>query len=485
MSKSKQGYELIPLLDMAAKWYRSHDVAPLPCPSCVFNPDDIGEIDVKNEDTYALFYTKSSNCSRLSDSGTILTNLSTHILPLLAGVQLEMSTEQLAQIVTDHNITVDDYEDMIIATHSAGDTLFSDQAGNSVSFTDAKIETWKAFEALGMIEARQHAPGSSNYAAMHTQCEGAWPSTILREIASGNLADDSGDSDLLLSNTTIVGKWTLSKASHFPGNNALTFLRRSGMLVSAGYRKQLAYHHQWEDLCLAANEAGGHLGLRALLSCKDLDQEERRAARNALRSMHPERGTDHVDMSRIFSFAEIWFRGTDLDISDSTILKINLSEARKNEAIERYDMERQPETYADILQEPQQTLQKVCQEILALDPSEIGFAHLDVFRGLKRLRLGSQVIQGLRPEDVILKLEAGLKDFIGKRTQPNSMSQRMYSGMSDAFELFGSHAWDYQAFKNCSEQTVLTLVRGGAAMGKLPDMGRKRRGQFLEDELGL
>lgn len=485
MSKAKFGEELIPFFDKACAWYEKNKGANLPSPSCLVNPDSVDEIDPSSEEAGALFYTKSSCYSRLAEGCGLLSNFSTHIIPLFAGIQQMMTTEQLAQIIVHHNISVDDYEDMLLARQGDTRTLFNDVSGATVTLYDAGIESWKAFDTLGLIVGRNNAPTRSNYAAMHTQCVGAWPATILTEIAKGNLGDESGDSDLVMDSTAIVGEWGLSKASHFPENNACHFLRRSGMLVSAGYRKQLGFHHQWEELCLAVDEPGSHLALRLLLACRDLEPEERKAARNALRSMHPDRGDTNVDMQRVFQSIEIWFKGTDLDISDSTILKINLSGVRNDGSIQKHSMAIQPELYSDILKQPQHTLGKVCQEILAQRVDEIGYADLAVFRSLKKLQLGDQVIDGFRPEDVILKLEAALTDFMGKRTKPNKLSQRMYDGLSDAFELFGNHAWDYSALKGCSEQIVLTLVRGGAAMSKLPDMGRKRRGQFLEEELGL
>lgn len=481
MSTLKLTERLIPIFDKAIQWYSTRNGANLPAPACMINPDSALDVDPESKDAFALFYTKSDCFSQISYSGTILKGISTHTLPLLAGIHQRYPTSKLAKIIEHHNISVDDFEDIWLSRQGES-KLFEDCKGESIYMVDAHISAWMAFESLGMIEQRLNAPEASNFAAMHTQCEGAWPATILRTIAEGNLADDG---DHLMNPTDIVGSWRLSKESHFPGNNACAFLRRSGMLESAAYRKQLAFHHQWEDLCLAADEPGGHLALRLLLTCKDLEPEERLKARDALRSMHPDRGTTHQSMSRVFQFVETWFMGTDLDISGSTVMKLNLSSVLNDAKSTKSEMARQPEVYADILQKPQQVLGSLCREILSLRADQISYADLAAFRSLKRLQLGAQVIEGFRPEDVILKLEAGMQDFMGQRTKTNKLTERMYDAMSDAFKLFGNHAWDYSAFKGCSEQIVLTLVRGGAAMGKLPDMGRKRRGEFLEDELGL
>lgn len=482
MSKSQPGYELIPLLEMANRWYSKHQGAMLPTPSCIFNPDDIGDIDVKNEDTYALFYTRSSNYSRLCESGTILRNLSTHLLPLFAGIHQKMPTEQLAQIITNHGITVDDYEDMVIARQSMGEKLLENRDGKSISFIDAKIEVWKVFDSLGMILPRNNAPESSNYAAMHTTCEGAWPSTIFREIAKGNLADESG---FLMDSTSIVGWPEKIEQSHFPGNDALAFIRRSGMLESAAYRKQLGFHHLWEAVCNSLNDANSTNATRLLLECKKLSLDEQLIVRDALRSMHTDRGRNTVGMPKIYSKLSLLLKGTVMDVSDSLIAKINLSGGWGNGTSHRNQLMLDSDNHLEFIEQSRKTLSMVSQEILDLKPHQIGYAHLTVFTAIKKIQLGEQQVSGFRPEDLILRLEEGLKDFMGLRTNTNKLTERMYSGLSDAFGLFVDHAWDYSAFKDCSQQTVLTLVRGGAAMGKLPDMGRKRRGQFLEDELGM
>lgn len=473
---------LIPLFEKAHGWYSARSGTQLPSPGCVFNPDSVLDVDPKSHDAFALFYTKSDSLSRLHADGTMLKGISTHVIPLLAGIHQGYSTKKLAEIIEHHNIAVEDFEDIWL-TRQGERKIFNDCNGKTVNFDDAHREAWKAFHELGLITERLNAPTTSNYAAMHTQCKAAWPDSIVKKIAEGNLNDDG---DHLMQPTSIFGEWGLTSASHLPGDNACAFLRRSGMLASPAYRKQLAFHHQWEDLCLAEDEVESALPRRLLLACKELAPDERAQARNALRLMHPDRGRTHVSMTRVFCRVATWFAGTDLDITNSLILKINLSGATINDAKSQKElMAQRPDLYADILQAPQDVLGRVCQEILSLTPDQIGYADLAVFKSLKRLQLGSQVAEGFRPEDLILKLEAGMKDFMGNRTKTNLMTERMYDGMSDAFRLFGEHQWDYAAFKDCQQQTVFTLVRGGAAMGKLPDMGRKRRGQFLEEELGM
>jgi hypothetical protein len=481
MSTGKLTDRLIPIFDKAVGWYSAHKGAQLRSPGCMINPNSVLDIDPDSDDAFGLFYTKSDCLSRLSSAGTLI-NISTHMIPLFAGIHQGYSTGKLAEIITHHNITVDDFENISLGRQGEN-KIFDDWSGKAVNFGAAYIEAWKAFHELGLLTQGLYAPTTSNFAAIYTECSPAWPDTIVREIAEGSLNDDG---DHLPESTCVLGEINFLQVASLPNDSACDFLRRSGMLASAVHRKQVAFHHAWEDLCMAEDEPKGHMALRILLSCKDLSEDEKPFARNALRLMHPDRGGTQLSMTRVFSRLTTWLAGSDIDVSNSIILKINLSGATHNDAKSQKElMARRPDVYEDILQAPQHVLGRVCQEILSLRPDQMGYADLAVFRSLKQLELGTQVIEGFRPEDVILKLETGMKDFMGGRTKTNLLTQRMYDGMSDAFKLFGEHKWDYAAFKGCPEQTVLTLVRGGAAMGKLPDMGRQRRGHFLEEELGM
>ena len=478
---------LIPFFTKAHGWYSVRKGAHLPSPACMINPDAIEDIDPECDDAFAVYYTKSDCASRLASNGILLLGVSTHILPLFAGIQNLMSTEQLARIIEHHSITVEDFEYISPGIAGSQDRkVFDDCMGGAVQLLDAQIEAWKAFDLLGMINAnaRPDACERSNYSAMHTQCEGAWPANIIESLAKEALKEEG---DHLMSRSSIFGEWHLKKDSNFPDGDPLKFLRRSGMLSSTAYRKQLAFHSLWENLCLQTNDVNGDRGLKLLLSCKGASTDEQLIIKDALRAMHPDRGgVPSVNMHGIFEMLKTWLSGTHMDVSDSLILKINLSGSFDNPKAHKALIKQYSNLYPELIQEPQHVLGNVCREILSLRPDQISYADLAVFRTIRQLEFGKQVIEGFKPEDVIMKLDAGLRDFLGSRTKTNDMTTVMFDGLSVAFKMLSvDHTWDYKALQGCSELTVLALVRAGGSMGKLPDMGRTKRGMFLEDELGL
>jgi hypothetical protein len=480
---------LIPLFEKAHGWYSIRKNAPLPAPTGMINPDSVEEIDPYSDQAFDLFYTKSECHSKLNNGGASLAGISTHMVPLFAGIHEQMSTEQLAVIIEHHGITVEDFEEIRLARQGM-ERLFLDCGGYSVDFMDAKIAAWKAFDQLGMINAldRPNASESSHYCAMHTQCETAWPISIVEELAKSLLKEEG---DKLMAGESIFGSWHLKKNSNFPDEDPLKFLRRSGMLSPVAYRKQTAFHTLWEDLCIQADDVSGHLGLKLLLACKEASLEEQRLIKDALRSMHPERRrlfrpSDMTEMHGVFEMLKPWLAGTQMDVSDSLILKLNLSICQDGVNAQKAHIKQYSNLYPEVTQAPQSVLSAICREILTLRPDQISYAQLAVFNTVKGLDLGKQVIEGFKPEDVILHLDAGLRDFLGERTKTNDMTAKMFNGLSNAFSMLGAeHTWDYGALQKLSELSVLALVRGGGSMRQLPDMGRTKRGIFLEDELGL
>lgn len=485
MSTGKLTDSLVPFFAKACAWYAERHWANLPCPATIVNPTSIHELDPESREGFAAFYTRSENYSRIAFDGAILKGISTHVLPLLAGIHEQLSIDRLATIIEHHSITVDDFEDIWL-TRQGQTLLFHDKAGDPVHRYDAQIAAWKAFSKLGMLSQRIRAFEESNNAAMHTNVQEAWPVSILK--ATADIAFGDEDDSSLLYHNCVVGKWMLTSHNRFPENSAATYIRRSGMLLGASYRKQIAFHHQWEDACIAMDDVDGQYGLKTLLGCNDLSHDEKLIARNALRLMYPYWGVpdEKPSMHTIFDKLRLLFNGTPLDISDSLILKINLSGRFGDGGIHKAALAQRPDLYHEILSEPQGVISGVCKEILSLKPEQLGYADFAVFMAIKKLDLGKQMIEGFSPEEFIIRLDAGLKDYQAGRPNTSVLADEMLTGLSDAFEMISqTHTWDYSKLQGCSQLTSLAMVRGGGSMKKLPDMGRSKRAVFLEDELGI
>lgn len=474
---------LIPIFWKACDWYSANRGVHLPQPASIPSTP-INQVDPNSREAFGYFYVKNEHLSKICNSGTMLKGISTHVLPLLAAIREESSTGFIAEVIERHNITVEDIESIYL-TRQGESKLFMASMGEDIHLRDAYIEAWKAFDKLGMISQSLNASSFANAGGMHTECEAAWPANVIEGLAKGNLA---ADGDFLMSPTSVFGDWYAKTDRHLPNGDPLEFIRRSGMLSSAAYRKQLAYHTLWEGLCISAGSSDGACSTKILNACKEASPHEKLIIKDAMRSMHPDRGDWKLDMAGIYSMLRFSFYHSDLrDIMDSVILKINLTVDPAKAANYKEVMPTgSVSLFDDILLQPETILAKACSEVLALRPGQIGFAQLAVFDTIERMSLGEQVIAGVTPEAVIVHLDNGMRDFLGARTKTNQMTEKMFVGMSKAFKMLSrDHSWDYKALSNCSELTALALVRGGAAMGKLPDMGRRKRAIFLEEELGL
>jgi hypothetical protein len=474
---------MIPWFKKAVTWYAENGPKNIPRPSTL--PEgSFKNVELTGRASWGVYFMKNDELSYIDDASVMLKGVSTHMLPLFAGVHQGFEPYRLAKIIEHHGIEPADFHNIYL-TRQGQSQLFTSKDGIQIGLLEFYIETWKAFEILGKVSDKDGISAFLQIAVMNTECKEAWPATLIEQQAA---VVKSGKADRRTFENDFKHRWEISRKTQFPYGNSHEFMRRSGMLSRPAFRKEVSLHHAWESLIIIA----GHSGERSvawgvLEDCKKARAADQQLIRDALHSMHNNGMKDPINGHPIFKMLKLIFEDSDLkDVLDSVILKINVTVPRSDASNYAYYMQDAKELFSDILESGQQVLSKACQEILSLEPHQIGYAHFVFFNTLGRMELGPQELTGFSPESVIQHLDKALVDFLGSRSLDGDMAKRVIQGPSSAFKELGKyHQWDFSKLQECSSLTQFLLVQEGANLRNFPAMDKKHRGLLLEDQLGL
>jgi hypothetical protein len=469
---------LIPWFNKAVDWYVQNGPKNMPRPTTL--PDcPLRQIEFIGQSSWGAFYVKNECFSHLDEHGIQLKGVSSHMMPLFAGIHQGYPTHILAKIIEHHGIEPHDFYDIYLVKN--GKTkLFLGKDDIYYEALDTYIEAWKAFEMLGKVTADDAVSNHLQIAIMHTECKEAWPVTLFEQRAAerlGNPLPISQEYDFL-------SRWHIGCKEQLPLGNTHEYMRRSGMLSRPAFRKERSFR-LWEDICAAAANEGKNSVARQLLdNCLQANESEKGLIREALGSMHLH-GTGDIETTRIYEMLHSVFSGTDLEsLLDSVILKINISISMLEADKHMPYIEPMQHLFQDVIHESQLLLSRACKEILALEPHQLGYAHFTFFNTFGRMKIEPQQLYGFSPEQVIVRLDDGLTDFIGAR--PAEHVAHVSHGPSLAFrQLSKWHTWDFSQLQGLSSGSQFKLVQEGANIRHFPNIDRKHRGMLLEDQLGL
>ena len=476
---------MIPWFKKAVAWYAENGPKNMPVPATL--PDcPLGQIEQTGRASWGAFYVRNKAFSYIDEGSAMITGISSHMLPLFAGVHQGFPTHILAKIIEHHDISPADFYALFIGRQGITQ-LFTSKDDIHTGLLELEIEAWKAFEMLGKVTAKDNISSYIQVAAMHTECKEAWPATQIEQMADEIKSGRSTMNDFEFDHRH---NWCIDRMTQLPNGNFLDFMRRSGMFSRSAYRKEVILHTGWEDLCMEAGKSGWpalNVARQVLESCKTAPAEEQQVIREALLSMHLHGITDTPSPMSLYNILHHVFEGSELkDILGSVILKVNASIPMTDAENYQQYLSKNPHYFHDILLQGHKILSRACEEILRLEPQQIGYAHFMFFNTLGRMPLGQQHLSGFSPEALMLRLDHGLSDFLGNRDLSEDIAQRVVSGLSIAFrELSKYHTWDFSQLQACSSLTQLKLVQEGANLRKFPSMDKKHRGMLLEEGLGL
>lgn len=436
--------KVIRLFEQAALWISKHGDAPMPGDPT--NPaQEDSSFPPGEDESWKNFNTGRMVESRLVAGWGLVKSIRLKCLPLFAGVQQDLSTSSLTKIIVRHGISPSNIRDIFAEPKQV---IFANKHGNRVSFLDAYISIWKAFDELGMIDRPAIYSTAEFVAAMHTSVEYAWPVSAAEE-------------DLSLIQGS-WGDWGLADIKQLPNCDPMLFVKRAGMLSRNLINSTTEWPCVWEDLCTKA--AGGSTIAELILkTCAGpASENDKTAIRMALTAMRPN-DSDRYLLTRYLS--EL-FAGTDLaDALEKPVLKINMG---------------------FLVAEDEHFLENLCLEVVSRPSEYMGLTILSAFERMSREPMPPQKFSTIIPEEVIVHLDKGLQAVFEDYEESSSQSHRFGPGFMCAFKLLSrEHKWDYAVLQTCSSLSKKWMVEAGANVRLFPTMSRKHRGEILEQELGL
>jgi hypothetical protein len=471
------------LLAAAIEWYRSNGFIPLPLEGLIPG-SQINAALLHEDNEYDLF----------SDNNDGVSQVRGHVFPALAAISLGLDTISLAQICTEHKISLDDIRAMSFDSESSSPIILFNRDGVNASATTIHIEMYKAWASEPELRRELYRSTSWNPSSrealglMHTNLINLWPSSRIKE-----------HTDLLMtpkekvsSNEFVSFEFIVSRPerlSEFPNGNPIDFIRRAGMLTEAMLRKQIGMYSSWEDFLYTAKSGQG-MPLEILKAMTRVtDKTTIGLIVRGFLSVSADAFEDVLDADAIYPILQSTFSGhKDFSpILDSTIFKLNLIplDAYPDEL----DTWHGDSGVFDCIAINQQTLiSRVARELLNRPAEHLGHADYIVFQKLAMMNLPPQVIDF----DPVLLVNHILDSISSYRTTneidcPTKLEmdeQALHTLEVMAKLLMRDHKFDYSKFNDRDEASKVVLIKAGFGLN-LKTISRKARGDFLEDQLGL
>lgn len=474
------------LLDAATNWYEVNGNAPIP------RSGDMGHhfLDGATFYTNDCYYIKCTS----SESGSI-SRIPANTIPFLAGISLGYKTEDLAEIVKTHDITVGSISDI----HFSSEYVEAIKINNkpSVFMTSARlgIEAAKCFElipeAIGKFEKELTGFTSEHmkFAAMHSSNPLVWPATVVVEHARKvNEQDEDVASSYFKNYQGIISQ--LKHSDEMPNGSPADLIIRSGMTTEPVLRKQTGFFDHWEDVVFQAMyDSGPHVDILNYIA-KSSDPTEQSTFLRGLLSISSS-ATHHEFVAQPFHKTLVKHFGHAPAFEpaiNSLILKLNLFPASDYRG-GLSKMREHTQLFDEITNSQETLLSRVAAEILARPAGQLGLSELTVFTKLKYAELQKQDIL-FSPEELVNKVMDSWDSFVTPEKSKDYEKVKIDEQASSAIRhlvkmLSRSHIFDCEKFNHRSDNGKVLLIESGMEVRKFKGLSRRALGRVLENDLGM
>jgi hypothetical protein len=482
MSREVSGIEL---LAAAIGWYESNGAVPMPNKGILdgtrvnlsmFHMDDVYDLeDLSSDDNHGI------------------ASVPGNLIPFLAGISLGFDSITLATIIKEHSIDLEQINDPHF--QDAGETIIQlyEQERITASPTQINIEFFKAFAADPELceilhDKVSNDPGSMEcIGLMHTDESDLWPVARIEEHAR-----------LIMTPTKRVVKSVFvsfdfvssrpERIAELPNQSPIDFLKRSGMLSEAVLRKQTGFFSFWEDLLYVATNDQPFQADVLKAFTQVTDKETVDLLIRGLLSTTSETFESTIDAELVHSLlSEIFANAPAFSpVLNSVIFKLNLlplqDELDETETFEEGDF------YDELVNNQQTLVSRVAKELLARPAEHLGYGDYAVLTKLTNMNLPAQVID-FEPERLVNHILDSIKSF----KTPNEVTCEAKQGVDGsamhslavmAKLLTRDHEFDFSQFNHHDDDSKVALIKAGFNID-LKSLGRKGRGQVLEDGMGL
>lgn len=470
------------LLNAATSWYRTNGLEPIP------KDGPLGDLGVSGD----LYHTTAGYS--VGGSVDALYNVPARLIPFLAGVSLGMDSISLAQILVHHDVSIMDVSYMDFANPSDVPFVLHHLGGKNATGQIIHIEISKAFSIHDDLKrefARSYTPNASSKTAlgyMHAIDSSYWPVNQIEEHAKSIMSE--GTRILTLPHNFAYLASRPEALSDLPNGSPMEFFRRSGMLSDVVSKKLTCHFSMWEEFLHAATSGNPQSDMLKSLNSVTSEATVDKILQ-ALLSVTADSYEDHFEPDDVLRLINETFEGNSRfdSVLNSVTLKLNLFAIDEYELGGLSHMTESPELYTDILDHQESLVSKVATEILAKHPSQVGYSEFMVIKKLNSVDLPPQILR-FTPEDLVAHIIESIQSFTVSG-QIDSLDKREMDRIARealpalANLLSRHHTFDYEKFQHYPEETKVQLVKGGFDIKQFKDLGRRAKGDILEDSLGI
>lgn len=483
MSQEMSGIEL---LAAAIGWYQSNGPAPIPKKNVIIAGTRVNAAIFHQQGQYDLQ-------DQSSDDDYGIRAVPGNVIPVLAAISLGFDSVTLAKIITEHSVALDQIDDLEFEDAGISILQLHQNQHALASPTQINIEIFKAFAADPVLCGDLHDKVSNDpnsmecIGLMHTNESDLWPVARIEE-----------HTRLIMTPTKRVVKSEFvsfdfvssrpERIAELPNQSPIDFLKRSGMLSEAVLRKQTGFFSLWEDLLYVATNDQPFQAQILKAFAEVTDKETVDLLVRGLLSTTSETFESNIDAELVHSLLSETLANAPAfaPVLSSVIFKLNLLplqwEIDETEIIEDGDF------YNELVNDQQTLLSRVAKELLSRPAEHLGYGDYAVFTKLTNMKLPAQVID-FEPECLVNHILDSIKSFktpneVTCEAKQGADGWAMHSLAVMAKLLLREHKFDFSQFNHRDDDSKVALIKAGFNID-LKSLGRKGRGQVLEDGMGL
>jgi hypothetical protein len=409
------------------------------------------------------------------------------LIPFLAGLELGLSDEALAEILKHHGA---DLFDINRPTFSGSmmTCLNVQSSGKQISASEVHIRFYSAMKTIvhvsDLVQAARRGKAYDHLALLHLNSPSVWADTMITERLAGVYQNSAYAQHLSPDDFGAVIERVMT-LDDLPNRSIAEFIDRSGMLNEGVITKRLDRHAHWE-LLMERLCSGSDIASQIFeYLCAVTDKKQQASVLKAVLSLEScsTRLTPAKVMRQLSWLPESCYLRAALS---SNILKINLLDSNYWEAEEPL---LKNGSYSELLSRPELILSKVAKEILAIKPAQMGFSHFTAFARMSFMNLQPQVID-FRPEALLNHLFDAYDMFKKPEKctglEVKTIDDLAMTGIETALILIArEHTLDPEVFNHRSAEEKVMMVKAGVNPKGFTGFDGKHKSQILEDAMGL
>lgn len=474
------------LLDAAIEWYEANPGTQIP---------KSGVIGRKKINSELYFQTDSFSIESDDESNSSASHVQINVIPLIAGISLNLKPEDLALIIHAHAITSDQVTNLDFRNEWSKSIRVREEPDEFVSSARIGIELSKALYSDNKLREVLRKD-ISNYpcdnqilGSMHIDDDALWPATQIEHHSSIVMSDQNNPFKSFFKD--FQGGLSLPrKVDELPHGKPYEAAIRSGMLTETVLRKQTGHFGMWEDVVFhAMYDSEPHI-LMLEHFAKTTDKEVQALAIRGLLSLSTD-STHHEFVAQcLYETIQKYFEYNEAftPVFESIILKMNLF------ATSEYSpglkvMSDRTMVFDEIRANQNTLLSRVAREIISRDGNNLGLSDFSVFKKLKSCKIEGHNIS-FSPEDLINKLVDSYSNFVSPASRKERDKFRADKEVTDGIGALISmlshvHTFDYEQFTHRSDNEKVMLIENGMDMRSFKGLSRQARGRLLEIDLGM